>query len=828
MKNTIDLEQNWQFRQAGKEQWLPAVVPGDIFTDLMANGQIEDPFYRENEKQVQWVGYEDWQYRTSFNITDDFLQQETIELFCDGLDTLGVLSLNGREIAQVNNMFRTWRFNVKETLVAGENILELYFKSPIRTILPIMEALDCAYPARCDFGEKTSPHVRKAPYQFGWDWGPRLVTCGVWRPIRLEGWNEARIESLQIVQQDITTNKARVTVRVEIGAATMMDAELVVESLEATFPILRQPVRLVYGQQTASVELEISDPRLWYSNGYGDQPLYPVSVKLRHNGTTVDEKTTRFGLRTLEVRRNRDDIGAGFEVVVNGTPVFAKGGNWIPADSFPTRLTDDRYRSLIQSCQDANMNMLRVWGGGIYEADVFYDLCDELGILVWQDFMFSCSMYPAGTPFLENVRNEAVDQIKRLRNHPCIALWCGNNEMEWGWHMFGWKEEHPEKMLHEYDALFHHVLPNVCAAYDSSRLYWPSSPSSNFEDGDSNSQNFGDIHYWDVWHNAEPFEKYLEQFPRFISEYGFQSFPLLESVKRFAEPLDFDIESPVMLLHQKNARGNQLIREYMYRDYLKPKDFESFLYVSQILQAEGIRIGTEHFRRFRPRCMGTLYWQINDCWPVASWAGIDYYGHWKALHFAAKRFYAPVLISPVLRDGAVEVHVVSDRTTALSATLTLDLLSFTGERRWSDLRQITVAPLSSAIYATLPLEMFGDFNPRSTLLFIRLEGETAENVLYFVKPKNLDLPVAKPRVMVKAGKTGFTVTLSSDVLLRHVYLNVPDTTGAFSNNFFDLYPGVARHVEFCPQAGLTVAEFQQKLSIQSLADAFLSPDEETS
>ena len=790
----------------------------NVITDLQANGVIGDPFYGENERAVQWVGYEDWHYRTVLSVAADLLDHHCVELVCEGLDTLAVLSLNGQEIARTDNMYRLWRFDVKSALKAGENVLDIIFHSPIRTILPKMAELNFVYPAVCDFGEKTSPHVRKAPYQFGWDWGPRLVGCGVWRPIRLEAWNEARIESLQVLTGTLTPKKASVTVNVEIEAATTTDVELTVESAEGAFPPQKRALHLHRGIQTVAVEAEIDQPQWWFPNGYGEQPLYGVRARLNHDNQPIDEKWTRFGLRKLELRQTRDPIGAGFEFVVNDVPIFAKGGNWIPADSFPARVTDERCRSLIESCRDAHMNMLRVWGGGIYETEAFYDLCDEFGILVWQDFMFSCSMYPADASFLENVRREAVDQLKRLRNHPCVALWCGNNEMEWQWKVCGWQNELPEKVWRQYDQLFHHVLPDACAAFDPTRSYWPSSPSSGGQDPDANSPNFGDMHYWDVWHKAEPFENYLKQFPRFMSEYGFQSFPLIESVRQFAEPHEFDIESPTMLLHQKHPRGNPLIREYMLRDYPEPKDFESFLYVSQILQAEGIRIGAEHLRRIRPRCMGSLYWQINDCWPVASWASIDYYGRWKALHYAAKRFYAPLLISPVLREDRVEVYIVSDRTAELSDLLTCELLTFSGERLWSDTRSVTVAPLSSAVCYTIPIGELGDFDRRAAFINCSMQQSAVENVLFFDRPKHLLLPTAAPKIVVEKTPGGFQLTLSSPVLLRHVLLQ--SFEGVFGDNFFDLIPNVERPVVFLGGEHLSAPEFSKTLTVRSLVDAF--------
>ncbi len=817
MKSKATLHSGWQFRKAGTSDWHDARVPGNVFLDLMAAGLIEDPFWRENEKDVQWVGYEDWEYRTLFRCPDELAAEQHIDLVFEGLDTLTLVHLNSKGIAETNNMFRTWRLSVKDKLRDGDNELHILFRSPIRTVLPQMAAADCEYPAICDAGEKTSPFVRKAPYHFGWDWGPRLAGCGIWKPVRLEGWSGARIESLQVLTRELTAASARVIVAVEIEADTLMDAELTVRVAGAA---ATRMLRLAWGVQTAEIELEIADPQRWFPNGYGEQPLYTLSARLEKEGELLDQKETRFGLRMLEVRRTPDQDGAEFTFVVNGIDVFAKGGNWIPADVFPTRVSAEHYRHLLQACRDARMNMLRVWGGGIYEDDAFYDLCDELGLLVWQDFMFSCSLYPADGPFLENVRYEAVDQIKRLRNHPCLALWCGNNEMEWGREAFGWGKSCPQKVWRQYDDLFHNVLPNVCSVYDPTRLYWPSSPSSGGMDTDADSQRFGDVHYWDVWHKGEPFERYLEQTPRFVSEYGFQSFPLIETVRRFAEPADFDIESPTMRAHQKHPNGNRLIRGYMQRYYPEAKDFESFLYLSQILQAEGIRLGAEHFRRLRPRCMGSLYWQINDCWPVASWSSIDYYGNLKALHFAAARFYAPLLVLPLLRGDVVEVHLVSDLQQPIEDVMALELIDFEGKTFWHDELKVKVPPNSSGLYAALPTTVLGRFDPTYALLLCRLRGESAEAVLYFASEKAQRLPHARPQLAVEKSGAGFGITLSSPVLLRGVYLAAPQATGRFSDNFIDLLPNRPRRIEFYGGESMSENDFAAQLTAHSLSDAF--------
>jgi len=504
--------------------------------------------------------------------------------------------------------------------------------------------------------------------------------------------------------------------------------------------------------------------------------------------------------------------------------VFAKGGNWIPADSFPTRITKDKYRFLLESVRDTNMNMLRVWAGGIYEADEFYELCDEMGILVWQDFMFACSMYPANQEFLDSVRAEAIDNVKRLRNHPSIVLWAGNNEVETAWRNWGWRQNLPASVWDDYLKIFHGVLQEVTAQFDPSRTYWPSSPHGGLDD-DPQSLRSGDVHFWQVWHAAEPFSDYEKQMPRFMSEYGFQSFPNIETVKSYTVPSDRDIESPIMLAHQRHPRGNQLVREYMLRDYAQPKDFESFLYVSQVLQAEGIRIGAEHLRRIMPHNMGSLYWQINDCWPVASWSSIDYYGRWKALQYYARRFYNDLLISPSVQNGYLKLFLVSDHPQAVRGKIRVSLMNFDGATLKSFVRDVEVAPLTSRSYFDLHVsELLEGTDKKNVVVYCELfvNDKTVSSHDYFFAPFK-ELKFSKPAITSEVVRTrdGFSIKISSDKFAKAVYLAVPEHDGFFSDNYFNLAPGREMTVEFHSRVPLSLADFRKRLLIRSVFDAFL-------
>jgi len=824
-KLELRLDSGWTFREAGKGAWRAARVPGSVHTDLLANGLIEDPFYRDHEPKLQWIGKTDWEYRTDFEVTRALLGRRHLELVFDGLDTYAEVFLNERPLLSADNMFRTWRVDAKRALRAGRNTLRVLFRSPINEVLPRMKGLGYELPAVNDQGEKTSPHTRKAPYHYGWDWGPRFVTSGVWRPVRLEAWDEARLRDLHVVQNHVDRSAAQLTAEVEVAAAGDADAVILVEDPKDRRVSARQTVRLSAGLNRFALKLTIPDPQLWWPAGMGSQRLYTLRARLLSgDGRKVsDELSTRVGLRTVELRQRPDEAGKSFTFIVNGVPVFAKGANWVPADSFPTRVTRERYRQLLESARDANMNMLRVWGGGYYEADDFYELCDELGLLVWQDFMFACSMYPGDEKFLEGVRAEATDNVRRLRNHPSVALWCGNNEVETAWHHWGWKQRLPAKLWDDYKKLFHGVLPEVVAEHDPARAYWPSSPSSNLEE-DADSQRMGDIHYWEVWHASKPFSEYERQRPRFMSEYGFQSFPSIETVNSYTVPGDHNIESPVMLAHQKHPRGNQLIREYMLREYPEPKDFESFLYVSQVLQAEGIRVGAEHLRRIMPHNMGSLYWQLNDCWPVASWSSIDYFGRWKALQHYARRFYSPLLVSP-RRDGErLDIHVVSDRPAPTPARLVVTLLDFDGRTLSTTEKALTVAPLRGDSYLSLPVaELLEGRDERAVFLLAELlvGGRVVSRNEHFFRPfKELSLPGARVTASAAPAPGGFRLTLKTDRLARAVQLSAAGAAGSFSDNYFDLVPGRPVEVEFRARGGVRLEEFRKGLKVRSLADAF--------
>ena len=840
-----ELSSGWTFRKAARpgaaptqaqtqteDPWLPATVPGCVHTDLLAAGKIADPFFRLNEKDQQWIENEAWEYRTTVAVDAATLARDRVELVFAGLDTYAEVFVNGASVLTADNMFRSWRADVKARLRSGDNLIVVRFASPIAKVKPAYDALGYKLPAANDQAkDMVSMWTRKAPYHYGWDWGPRFVTAGIWRPVALDAWDGARLDDAQIFQTKLDAGAADLGVTARVVAARAGRARVTIGI--AGGPTLGEAnATLKAGVNDLKLGARIVKPELWWPVGLGAQKLYTLETKLVFDGAPRGERRTRIGLRTIEVVHERDKEGKSFVIKVNGAPVFMKGANWIPADSFVTRMTTDRYRFLLQSAVEANMNMLRIWGGGIYEDDRFYDLADELGLLIWQDFMFACSMYPGDEPFVENVRQEAIENVRRLRNHPSLALWAGNNENEaawkqWGWQIkFGLNKKAQDRIWSDYKRMFHELLPGVVAAEDPGRFYTRSSPSANDDRVPPNKRGWGDMHFWGVWHAENPYEAYADNISRFMSEYGFQSFPELASVARYtARDSDWNIESPVMLSHQRHPRGNPLIRTYMDRDFRKPKDFASFLYVGQVLQGIVIKYAAEAHRRAMGRNWGSLYWQLDDCWPVASWSGIDYYGRWKALHYFARRFFAPVLPSPVVDKGVVSVWGISDLRTDARARLTARLIDFTGRELARREQAIVLAANASKPYLTFPeAEILKGADPARVVLATELAiegGVTERNLLYFKKTKDLQLPKPDLKLAVAdAGSGALAVRVTAKQLARNVFLAGGAVEGTFDDNYFDVLPGETITVTFKPRAPTTPAALQAALTATSIADTY--------
>jgi len=849
------LDNGWRFRLMDGDahakdhhdatRWHAATVPGTVQTDLMAVKLLPDPYYRDNEARVQWAGLSDWQYQTTFHVDKATLARDHVELVFDGLDTFADVYLNGQKLASADNMFRRWRVPVKTALHEGSNTLEVRLYSPIKRLLPWLLKQPYALPGEFDSafgdepkGKQTANYVRKAGYQYGWDWGPRIVTAGIWQPVHLDSWNSLRVDDFHVRQNYVSSEAAQVAAQLDVMADSSKTLHVSVDAIGPdgqTAAHVEQDVTVDPGSNPVSLPLRIAHPKRWYPVGYGAQDMYTFKVSVRDGGTEIYNVQRATGLRTVELRREKDAWGKSFAFVVNGIPVFAKGADMIPFDSFPTRATDAQMMRVLQSARDANMNAVRIWGGGYYMPDAFYEMTDRLGLMVWQDFMFGGAIPPSDTAFVENTRQEAIEQVKRLRDHPSIVLWCGNNEVQTGWD--GWGDrlalkkaisgDEREKLVTGMVNLFSNTLRNVVTEYAPTVPYWASSPSTDY-DGPANVLDDGDYHYWNVWSGeAKPVTEYLNITPRFQSEYGLQSFPELRTIRAFADKDDMQPESPVMRAHQKfdSGNGNKRLLLYITRSYGEPKDFASFVYLSQVMQAEGIQLAAEHLRASRPQAMGSMYWQLNDVWPGASWASIDYFGRWKALQYHARRFYAPLLIAALRNNGTTTVSLVSDSTTPTTLRWRMRTMDFSGKVLSEHEQAADLPALSSTKAGTYTdAQLLNGADPHATFaVFELLDGDkvVSRNLVFFDEAKTLDLPVPQIRTSLEAGSDGYTLKLSSDTLARNVWISFGDLDAEVSDNAFDLLPG--QNVTVTVHSKAALEKLKQALQMQDLADVMAKP-----
>jgi len=833
--NMIPLNQGWKFHEAGSQQWMPAIVPGCVHSDLLQNKQIPEPYYRTNEKELQWIDKKDWEYQTIFTLSSQDLKFSNIELVFEGLDTYADVYLNEKLILSADNMFRAWTVDVKKLLKTGENKLLIIFHSPIKKGLQLLKnngftlhaANDQAVNGGLQKDELVSPFIRKAGYHFGWDWGPRFVTSGIWKPVYLHGWNAFKMNDFFAEQKSLNDNMAQLNGQIDIASNAKQTATI--EIVVNDKILKKQKVNLQKGNNLIQIPFEIKNPKRWWSHGLGEPYMYNIKAVVK-SGAEMNQITHNIGLRTLKLIQKPDSAGHSFYFELNGIPVFAKGENHIPNDMFLEKVTKEVYDWEIQTALKSNLNMLRVWGGGIYEDDYFYDLCDKSGILVWQDFMFACTLYPEDPTFFKSVVAEAEYQVKRLRNHPSIALWCGNNEIDVAWQQFreeagwGWKktynDEQKNKIWRAYDNIFNKILPAAVQSFATNTAYWHSSPASKaFQKHATDKNPDGDVHYWGVWWGKHPFEKYAENIGRFMSEYGFQSFPEHESVRKYALPEDYDIESEVMRHHQRSSIGNVTIKEYMDMYYRRPLNFEKFLYVGQVLQAYGIRFAIEAHRRAMPFNMGSLVWQINDCWPVASWSGCDYYKRWKALQYEIKRSFEPIIITAFEENGKTSITLISDLLNPINGTLFMELYNFNGKL----LKQYEIAANPAANASTkvfeAPTNKLTDYSEGTYgLLTLKSEGKViARKIHFFTQPKNLALqkPDIQKKIVKESGQ--WIISLKTDKLAKDVYLNFEGDEGFFEDNYFDLLPGETKTVVY-KLKNLKTPE--KDLSVISLWDSY--------
>jgi len=835
------LHQNWQFRQCEGDsaKWYTANVPGTVHTDLLAHGLISDPHYATNEDSVQWVEKMDWEYTTTFVLNDSLLQADGVDLIFEGLDTYAAVFLNDSLLFSANNMFLDYKKAVKNYLRVGDNVLHVKFYSPIQTALPAYKKLGYTLPAGNDAAaEKVSIFTRKAPYHYGWDWGPRLVTMGIWRPVRLKAWWATSIEHMQVKQLSLNKELAQLTALVELSEQLTKHKEVLEWELylaDSMVQVQRFNRDTLKGVLQANFSIE--QPEYWWPNGYGKAHLYEVTSKIyrRVGGQRllVAESKQMLGLRTIQLIHEPDSIGTSYYFKINDVPIFMKGANYIPSSHFIPSVSAARYQQIVQDAVAANMNMLRVWGGGIYENDIFYELCDKNGLLVWQDFMFACSMYPPDTAFANLVAKEVRQNVRRLQKHPSIALWCGNNEMDVAWHNWGWQKQfgYTKKdsatIWAAYKTMFHEIIPQIVKQLDE-RAYVSTSPLSNW--GKPENFNHASMHYWGVWHGEEPFENFKTNVGRFMAEYGFQSFPSFAAVQQFADSSMWALDGEVLQARQKSYKGNRLIFEHMKRHYKQPDDFRNFLYVNTLLQSKGLKTAIMAHRLAKPHCMGTLYWQLNDCWPAISWSSTDYYGNWKAAHYTVREMYAPIL--PVITKNGknLHVHVVSDMLDTLQTTIWLDLYDFESGQQKSVQKEVRILPNSSQPYWSIPAKLWAK-RQRKQVLQVRVLGVDTvfSQLYYFVPEKKLILPksvniqyTVKSTQTLPNQKYRYTLEFSSSVLAKNVHLHLKqaasDYTIRYSHNYFDMLPQQKYLVNI--DTSLPISSLKEQLIWQHLSQQF--------
>ena len=814
---TILLTEDWKFRKVGDTEWLQAKVPGCVHTDLLDNKLIPNPFFRKNELDVKWIENAGWEYTTTFDVSTEMAAFSNIDLQLDGLDTYADVYFNGSLVLKADNMFIGWTVPVKTVIKKGQNTLRIYFHSAVNVGMEKLRKVPYTLMAANEIApenERSNVFTRKAPFHYGWDWGPRLVTCGIWKKVKIQAWNHIKMDDLYVKPVLISKEKASYKAVVELVSDNTPKANLEVW-VDNKKLASKTGIALKNGENQLAIDFAINNPELWWTNGLGGHKLYLIEVRMVSGEKVAQTISKRIGVRTVELVQEKDSIGASFGFKLNGVPVFMKGSNYIPSDIFTTRNTISNYKRVVNDAVSANMNMLRIWGGAIYENDEFYDLLDENGIMAWNDFMFACNLQPDDSLHLENIRKEAEYNVKRLRNHPSVALWCGNNENLRAWTDWGWKDKYSEKdaniLWKVYEKIFYEILPDAVKKYQPEVSYWPSSPQAF---GNTVSDRIsGDEHDWSVWFGNVPFSSYAYMVPRFVSEYGLQSFPEMKTIRAFAGDSDLNYRSPVMEHRQRsnmpwigpNVNGNEMIKMYIDRYYRDPESFESFVYLSQLMQAEGVKYAIETHRSNMPRCMGSLYWQINDCWPTMSWASVDYFGRWKALHYMVKKANQAVYPVIVRNNQNIEVTVANDNLKSSKATFVATLYDFNGRTLWEKQKDILLTANSSLVYLVVPeSELTARGDASQTVFEVQIKSGDkvlAANLFYFKDCK--DLILGKPSIkktIVKTGNQEFLITLTADKLAKNTAFFTTKSEGFFSDNFFDMIPGKTYKISFTGKA----------------------------
>jgi beta-mannosidase len=815
----LNLQGAWVLERTNTGTICPATLPGDNFTALRQAGLIPDPFYGTNELEVQWVGREDWTFYRTFVLTASFLKNESVILELGSVDTIAEFWINGSLAGQSRNMFVPIHLQVRALLKEGDNEIRVVLKSPEKTAVSLAEALP--YPIPHTGAPVMSPHrnlIRKVQCHSGWDWGPCLMVSGVYGTLRLKASRSASL--VRVWTETVPGSSGLWTLKVRADVDAVKAGRQVFSVAFDTLPSIQKEVVLTQGRQTLEFEISVKSPKLWYPAGYGEQALYALRV-----GLGVQEWTGRIGFRTLIWDVKEDSWGRSLTCMVNGRPLFAKGANWIPVDALPSRWTPEALTRNLEDAAAANMNLIRVWGGGAYESDWFYDECDRLGILVWQDFMFSCSMYPSASWFLEEVAAEVEHQVKRLKNHPSLALFCGNNEDVGALKWFPETKEQPHRYLVDYDRLNEGTIGRIVRQFDGSGRWWPSSPSAGVDDFSDgwHVQGRGDMHFWSVWHEGKSFDEYYTVVPRFCSEFGFQSFPWPSDVASYAPRDQWNLTSPVMEHHQKNARGNQIIFESFSRYFRVPEGFENQLYLSQVQQALAIQTATEYWHSCRPQNMGVVYWQLNDLWPVASWSSITSSGRWKLLHYAAKRFFEPVHIAGFrLKDGTVKVTLTNDTARTVKGTATLAWYTPEGGQVAAE-----TLPCEGDADSAKEIRVWSSSElPSATGHFLEVTfqhpGGTSRATVFLTEPKRLNLPDPGLTFQVEESEDGLAVVVQARKPGFWITLDQGDLPGRFDDNGITILAGEQRRLRWIGKK-INSQTLKRKLKLYDLASSSQPP-----
>ncbi len=807
------LSSNWIFRDKNEAEYYPANVPGTVHTDLQGNGVIPNPFYGCNEQKLQWIGERSWIYKTQFYVDSAMLSKKNIRLVFEGLDTYASVLLNGKKVLHANNMHRQWEVNCTNKLLVGNNTLEVEFAPAVEQIKRDSSALGYPLPG----GQWA--FSRKAAYHFGWDWGPRFVAAGIYKPVYLEVWDSHRPKDFYINTKKIENNTAALELNGEVESNETENLIIKITDSNTGKQLHREQVSLLSGINNINTNFSIKNPKLWWTNGLGEPHIYDLQVELITESGYSQTQTIPIGLRTLRTIFKDDEHGKALYFELNGTPVYMKGANYIPQHSFVPEVTEADYQRVIQTAKESNMNMLRVWGGGVYENEIFYELCNRNGILVWQDFMFACSMYPTDSLFAENVKQEAIYQVKRLRKHSNIALWCGNNEVDEAWHNWGWQKSHKLSKADSttiwdgYRNIFRAILPKVVEEFDPQRFYLSTSPLYGW--GREKSMTHGSAHYWGVWWGVQPIEMYLQKVPRFMSEFGLQAMPTLATIRQFQDESEEYLFSPSLKCHQKHPTGYQTIDAYLENEGLYAETVEQFIYLSQLVQAKGIGLAIEAQRRAKPYCMGSLYWQLNDCWPVTSWSSTDYFGNWKALQYKVRELYDDILVSVIENKGILEVFVVSDRLTGTQGNITINAIDTLRKRKNIFNKSIGIEANSSLqIISENADEFFKGLDTSRTLIeaiFTDANGKEYTNRKFLVPLGKVKLPKVNIKHRIEPAKGGYNIVLTSNNLAAYVQLYLTNSNAIFSNNFMHIC-AENEVVVFC-ETNLEISQLEEQLRI---------------